>query len=105
MNLIAPTNSTNVISSGGNVKGFDITNQGTWKVDDFGILTFTPATDFYNTATTVQYNIKDNAGLISNNANISIDVNYCYKPGAAGAPASYTKLGDINFVRTLQKLA
>ncbi|UZT97990.1 Ig-like domain-containing protein [Chryseobacterium fluminis] len=93
INLIAPTNSINRISSGGNVKGFDISSQGNWKVDDFGILTFTPATNFYNTATTIQYTIKDNAGLISNTANINIDVNYCYKPGAGGNPASYTKLG------------
>jgi len=93
VSLIAPANSVNVISTGGNVKGFDITNQGSWKVDDFGILTFTPSTDFYNTTTTVQYNIKDSAGLTSNNADIKISVNYCYKPGASGSPASYTKLG------------
>ncbi|MGI9649927.1 Ig-like domain-containing protein [Chryseobacterium sp. RLHN22] len=93
INLIAPANSINVISSGGNVKGFDITNQGRWKVDDFGILTFTPATDFYSTTATIQYSIKDNAGLTSNNANINIKVDYCYKPGVAGIPASYTKLG------------
>lgn len=93
VSLIAPANSINVISTGGNVKGFDITNQGSWKVDDFGILTFTPSIDFYNTTTTVQYNIKDSAGLTSNNADIKISVNYCYKPGASGSPASYTKLG------------
>ena len=93
INLIPPGNSINIVNTGGNVKGFTVTNQGIWNVDNFGILTFTPAQNFYNTASTVQYTIKDNAGLVSNAANISIDVNYCFKPGTAGTPSSYTNLG------------
>lgn len=93
INLVPPGNSINIVNTGGNVKSFTITNQGTWNVDNFGILTFTPAQNFYNTASTVQYTIKDNAGLVSNAANISIDVNYCFKPGTAGTPSSYTNLG------------
>lgn len=56
-------------------------------------MTFTPAQNFYNTVSTFQYTIKDNLGFTSNPANVKIDVNYCYKPGTAGTPLSYTKLG------------
>lgn len=93
INLIPPVNSTDIIGTGGNIKGFTVNNQGTWNVDNSGILTFTSAQNFYNTASMVQYTIKDNAGLTSNTATINIDVNYCFKPGVVGTPSSYTNLG------------
>lgn len=93
INLIQPLGASNISTSGGNIKGFTIANQGTWTVDNTGILTFTPANNFFNTATVVEYTIKDNAGLLSNIASINISVDYCYKPGTTGVTPSYTNLG------------
>lgn len=93
INLIPPANATNIISSGTLIKGFMVPNQGTWNVDEFGILSFIPVQNFYSTAASAQYTIADNAGLVSNVANINIDVNYCFQPGIGGQPSAYTKLG------------
>ncbi|MDN4014238.1 Ig-like domain-containing protein [Chryseobacterium gambrini] len=102
INLIAPSGATNIITSGGYTKGFIIAGQGTWLVDNLGNLTFTPAIGFFGNATTVNYNIKDLAGLTSNNASIFIAVDYCIKPGASGIPDGYSKVG-ITTLKTRNK--
>lgn len=93
INLITPAGASNISTSGSNIKGFTVNNQGTWNVDNAGILTFTPAQNFFGTASVAQYTIKDNAGLSSNIASINVSVDYCYKPGATGTTPSYTNLG------------
>jgi gliding motility-associated-like protein len=47
---------------------------GTWTVSNSGIVSFTPATNYNGTAT-LQYQVSDNSGAISNAATITITVN------------------------------
>jgi len=47
--------------------------EGLWTVNNLGVVTFTPALDFVGTAT-INYNLKDNLGLVSNNATITAQV-------------------------------
>lgn len=49
------------------------TGNGTYSVDGTGILTFEPAANYSGVAV-IQYNVRDNLGLVSNNASITIDV-------------------------------
>lgn len=61
------------------------TNQGNWSVDNLGIVTFTPALDFAGIST-IYYTVKDNLGLVSNAAEITVvvnDVPVVKKPGIA----------------------
>ncbi|RRQ45830.1 SdrD B-like domain-containing protein [Chryseobacterium sp. SC28] len=85
VNLTPPVGASSIVTDGsGNVKGFTIAAQGTWLVNTSGVLTFTPTIGFSGNPTTVTYSIKDNAGLISSAANISITVfAYCFKTPAS----------------------
>ena len=81
INLILPTTAINIISANGYIKGFTVPGEGSWLVDNSGVLTFTPVNGYSGNATTVKYTIKDLAGLISNQADIFITVeDFCYKP-------------------------
>ena len=83
VNLIAPAGAINTVTANGLLKGFRITNQGKWLVNNAGVLTFTPVGTFNGAATPVNYTLKDNANLTSNEATISIKVEeFCYKPAA-----------------------
>jgi uncharacterized repeat protein (TIGR01451 family)/gliding motility-associated-like protein len=48
--------------------------EGTYVVDAFGIVTFTPVLNFNGTATSISYTVKDNSGALSNIATLSITV-------------------------------
>ena len=50
-----------------------VEGEGNWTVDEDGNVTFTPNTDFTGDPTPVFYTISDNTGLISNEANITVD--------------------------------
>jgi hypothetical protein len=93
IHLIPPSGAANIITSNGNVKGFTMNGQGTWNVDSNGILTFTPVQNFFNTTSAVSYTIRDNANLLSNIATITINVDYCMKPGLTGTPDGYSQIG------------
>lgn len=100
INLITPTGSTNVITSGGLVKGFTIVGQGSWIVNTAGVLNFTPVAGFSGNATIIKYTIRDNANLISNEATISIRVeSFCYKPGATTGTTLETNHGITSLGR------
>lgn len=93
INLIPPGTATGITTTNGSVKGFTIAGQGTWNVNTAGLLTFEPVLNYFSTTSTVNYTIKDNAGLTSNIASIDIAVDYCLKPGTAGTPDGFTELG------------
>ena len=93
INLIPPSGATAITSANGNVKSFTMSGQGSWSVDNNGILTFVPVQNFFNTTSAVNYTIRDNANLVSNPASITINVDYCMKPGLTGTPDGYTSLG------------
>ncbi len=83
INLIAPAGATNTVITNGLLKGFRVKDQGKWFVDDGGILTFTPVGSFSGAAVPVNYTVKDNANLTSNQAIVSVKVEeFCYKPAA-----------------------
>jgi hypothetical protein len=93
INLNPPSGANNIITTNGNVKGFTISGQGTWSVDNNGIMTFTPVLNFFNTTSVVNYTLRDNADLVSNTASVTINVDYCMKPGLAGTPDGYSQMG------------
>ncbi|MCY0969331.1 SdrD B-like domain-containing protein [Chryseobacterium wangxinyae] len=93
INLAPPSGAANISTVNGNIKGFSVSGQGTWIVDNNGIMTFTPVQNFFNTASVVNYTIRDNANLVSNLASITINVDYCMKPGLSGTPDGYTQMG------------
>ena len=53
---------------------YSIAGQGTYKVDDSGVLTFTPVANYNGIATPIKYNVKDNSGATSNVSSINITV-------------------------------
>lgn len=93
VNLVPPSGASGITTVNGFVKGFTMTGQGSWQVDNTGLLTFSPATDFFSTASPVNYTVRDTAGLTSNTATLATAVDYCTKPGLAGTPDGYTDLG------------
>lgn len=100
VDLIAPPSATNIFSNGGLVKGFTIAGEGTWLVNNAGILAFTPVTGFFGDATNILYTIKDNAGLTSNQALISIKVEeFCYRPGSTSGAVLDTTFGITSLGR------
>lgn len=62
---------------------------GTYTVDNSGVLTFTPVPAFSGTST-ITYNVADNLGAKSNNATISILVNFVNQPPVANDDAVTT---------------
>jgi large repetitive protein len=58
----------------GRQTSYTIAGQGTYTVDDLGVLTFTPLANYNGTATPIKYNVKDDSGAISNVATISVNV-------------------------------
>uniref|UniRef100_A0AAU6WMR2 Uncharacterized protein n=1 Tax=Chryseobacterium endophyticum TaxID=1854762 RepID=A0AAU6WMR2_9FLAO len=93
INLIPPSGAGNLVYGNGLVKGFSISGQGTWLVDNTGLLTFTPVNNFFSNTTPFSYTIKDAANLTSNQATVTTAVDYCTKPGLTGTPDTYTDLG------------
>ncbi|MBP4138553.1 Ig-like domain-containing protein [Flavobacterium geliluteum] len=69
---------------------FTVTGQGTYTVDNTGLVTFTPVLNYNGTATPINYTVNDNLGLVSNIATLTITVN-----AVNDAPVT---LDDINSV-------
>jgi len=93
IDLVPPSGAGNIIYSNGLVKGFTMNGQGAWLVDNTGLLTFTPVTNYFGTVSPFRYTIKDAANLTSNQATVTTAVDYCTKPGMPGTPEVYTDLG------------
>lgn len=93
INLVPPSGAGSLVYSNGLVKGFTMSGQGTWLVDNAGLLTFSPVSNFFSTTSPFGYTIKDMADLTSNQATVTTAVDYCTKPGLAGMPDAYTDLG------------
>jgi len=55
-------------------KTFTVAGQGTYVVDNSGIVIFTPALNYNGTATPVSYSVKDNEGMLTNVASIQVIV-------------------------------
>ncbi|WP_397446185.1 Ig-like domain-containing protein [Polaribacter sp. R77954] len=53
---------------------FTVANEGTYTVDNLGIVTFTPVANFNGPATPVNYTVNDNDGTTSNIATIAVTV-------------------------------
>ncbi|MFH6964857.1 Ig-like domain-containing protein, partial [Flavobacterium plurextorum] len=53
---------------------FSVTGQGTYSVDNSGIVTFTPAANYNGTTTPISYTVQDNQGAVSASATITVKV-------------------------------
>lgn len=53
---------------------FTVTGEGTYTVDNTGLVTFTPLATFTGTATPINYTVKDNSAATSNSTTITITV-------------------------------
>jgi CshA-type fibril repeat protein len=51
---------------------FTVANEGTYTVDNLGVVTFTPVVNYNGVATPVNYTVNDNLGLASNSAAINV---------------------------------
>jgi CshA-type fibril repeat protein len=62
---------------------FTVASEGTYTVDNLGVVTFTPVANFNGTATPVNYTVNDNRGATSNISTINVTVlsAFCVKPG------------------------
>jgi CshA-type fibril repeat protein len=62
---------------------FTVANEGTYTVDNLGVVTFTPVANFNGTATPVNYTVNNNSGTSSNIGTINVTVlsAFCVKPG------------------------
>jgi gliding motility-associated-like protein len=74
-------------------KTLTIANQGTYTADNDGVVTFVPVLNFNGTATAIAYTIKDNQGLLSNSAVLTITVN-SVNDAPVSAAESYTVAED-----------
>jgi hypothetical protein len=71
-NALAPTTvDLNVINPG--VQTANVSSAGSWSVNTVGLLTFTPAANYFGQAT-LNYSVKDASGLVSNTAQIIVVV-------------------------------
>ncbi len=71
-------------STPGEDKTLTVAGEGTYSVDEAGNVTFTPEAGFAGETTPVPYTVKDNDGLVSNPANITVLV----EEGANNPPTS-----------------
>ncbi|MBS9773505.1 MAG: VCBS domain-containing protein, partial [Gammaproteobacteria bacterium] len=71
-NNIDPTSVRLLNKVGDEVKELVVKDQGTWKVDATGKVTFTPDADFKGNPDPVKYTVKDDTGLVSNEATITV---------------------------------
>jgi len=58
----------------GRQTSYTIAGQGVFKVDDSGVITFTPAANFNGIVPSIKYNVKDNSGTTSNVSTINVTV-------------------------------
>ncbi|NRT17148.1 hypothetical protein HNP99_003527, partial [Flavobacterium sp. 28A] len=74
-----------------------VANQGTWSVDNFGVVTFTPLSTFKGSPTAITYTINDTTPLTSNTATITMN----YAPVAPTAAAQSFCSSSSNTVANL----
>lgn len=102
--LIAPTGAgitvDNPVVVDGLLKGFEVEGEGTWSVDNAGLLTFTPVDGFTGDPTDITYTVQDADGNTSNAATVSVEYdeqpvaeNDTFITSAAG-PITITPLGN-----------
>ena len=92
ISLIAPPSATNTTTdANGNVTGFEIPNEGIWSLNQTtGEVTFTPNLDLTTAPTAILYTVRDAAGLLSNQAQISVTYT------AASHDLTVTKTANTN---------
>ena len=66
---------------------------GAFTVNAAGVVTFTPTANYHGTAS-VQYNVRDDLGAVSNNATITVTINSVNDPPVAVNDVASTDQGD-----------
>jgi len=69
---------------------FTVAGQGTYTVDNLGIVTFTPVANYNGTATPINYTVNDNSGATSNIATITVTVTSVNDPPVANPDTKTT---------------
>ena len=67
----------------GQQTSFTVPTEGTYTVNNLGVVTFTPILNFNGTTTPINYTVNDNDGLTSNIATITVTVNDVNDPPVA----------------------
>ena len=84
---------------------FTVAGQGTYTVNNLGVVTFTPVLNFNGAATPINYTVNDNLGLVSNSATISVTVTAVNDAPVANNDSATTNEDTpvtINVTRTTQ---
>lgn len=100
ISLVPPSGAVNVTTdSDGDIVSFEIDGEGKWEVDQAGVFTFT-GSGLTSTISDAHYTIKDEAGLVSNNALIHIKTDgFCYKDEVISGTQLPTKMGITSLKR------
>jgi CshA-type fibril repeat protein len=83
---------------------FTVAGQGTFEVDDTGVVTFTPVTGFTGVAT-IPYTVDDDEPLTSNEANITVTVNKAAPPNQPPVAANDSASTPANTPVSLSAVA
>ncbi len=96
VSLVTPTGATGVVTdANGDVIGFAVPGEGTWAVNESsGEATFTPEPGFVGDPTPVDYTVRDDDGLLSNVATITIG--YADVAPSIALMKSITAIADTN---------
>lgn len=77
VSLVPPAGVSGVVTAtdaNGDIISMTIPGEGTWTVNPTtGAITFTPLPGYNGNPTVIQYNVEDNAGVVSNNATVTIN--------------------------------
>lgn len=73
--LIPPASATGIQTTNGRVTGFTVPGEGNWIYNSNGAVTFTPLAGFTGDPAPIKYTVTDAAGLLSNQATLSVDYN------------------------------
>ncbi|WP_242645270.1 beta strand repeat-containing protein, partial [Candidatus Ichthyocystis hellenicum] len=75
-------------------KTLTVTGQGVWTVANTGVVTFTPATNFTNDPTVINYVVSDATGLASNQGRITFDYSQSAPVAVNDAPTTSFTTGS-----------
>jgi uncharacterized repeat protein (TIGR03806 family) len=81
--------------SNGTLDRKEVAGEGTWAVDELGVLTFTPAVNFLSSPTPITYTVKDSQDNTSNAATVTLTVISGVTVDLSLVP--YPKLSDYQF--------
>jgi gliding motility-associated-like protein len=80
---------------------FTVAGEGTYTVNNLGVITFTPVLNYNGTTTAITYTVNDNSGIVSNSATLTIIVNAVTDPLVASNDPLPSTGGNVTANDTL----